>query len=44
MESLQHEKKWIAAEIMLSYKSAVKPSDRVRITGSHDAYQLMKTY
>jgi DNA repair protein RadC len=39
-----NEKKWIASEIMLSYKSSIKPSQRPKITGSKDAYELMKTY
>ncbi|HTF18286.1 MAG TPA: JAB domain-containing protein [Chryseolinea sp.] len=34
-------KLWEAAEIQLSYKSTVKPSQRVKITGSKDAYEVL---
>jgi DNA repair protein RadC len=43
MESI-HEKKWIAAEIRLTYKSTVKASDRLKIDGSYDAEQLIRKY
>jgi DNA repair protein RadC len=42
MESTNEKKQWEAAEIQLMYKSTVKPSQRPRISGSKDAYQVLK--
>lgn len=42
MESTKEKKQWQAAEIKLSYKSNVKPSQRPKITSSKDAYLLLK--
>jgi DNA repair protein RadC len=39
----QQPKQFQVAEIQLSYKSHVKPSDRPRISGSKDAYDVLKT-
>ena len=42
MESTIEKRKWEVAEIQLAYKSNVKPSQRPKITGSKDAYQVFK--
>ena len=43
MENTIHQtKQFQVAEIQLSYKSNVKPSERPKITGSRDAYQVLK--
>jgi DNA repair protein RadC len=43
MDKTNHQtKQFQVAEIQLSYKSHVKPSDRPKITGSNDAYQVLK--
>ena len=41
MESTKEKNQWEVAEIQLSYKSNVKPSQRPRITGSKDAYEVL---
>lgn len=41
MESTKENNQWQVAEIQLSYKSNVKPSQRRRITGSKDAYEVL---
>lgn len=43
MEST-NERKWIAAEISLAYKSTVKASERVKIGGSSDINELVRHY
>ena len=40
MESTKEKNQWEVAEIQLSYKSNVKPSQRPRISGSKDAYAV----
>jgi len=42
MESTNVKRQWEVAEIQLAYKSNVKPSQRPKITGSKDAYQVFK--
>jgi len=42
MENKSETKQWVAAEILLTYKSNVKPSLRPKITRSEDAYQVFK--
>lgn len=41
MESTKEKNQWEVAEIQLSYKSNVKHSQRPRITGSKDAYEVL---
>lgn len=43
MEST-NEKKWVAAEISLAYKSTVRASERVKIQGSADVNELIRQY
>jgi len=38
----QNEKKWIASEIMLTYKSTVKASERIKIGCSQDVHRLLR--
>jgi DNA repair protein RadC len=43
MENTNHQtKQFQVAEIQLSYKSTVKPSQRPKISGSRDAYNVLK--
>src|SRR5688572_25439860 len=42
MESTIENKLYQVAEIQLTYKSNVKPSQRPRITGSKDAFNILK--
>jgi len=42
MESTKEKKQWLAAEIQLSYKSNVRPSQRPEIKSSKDAYEVLK--
>lgn len=42
MEKTNVKRQWEVAEIQLAYKSSVKPSQRPKITGSKDAYQVFK--
>ncbi len=42
MESTTEKKQWQVSEIQLTYKSTVKPSQRPKITGSKDAYEVLK--
>lgn len=42
MESANEKQQWQAAEIQLTYKSNVKPSQRPKINGSRDAYEVLK--
>jgi DNA repair protein RadC len=42
MESTNKKKQWQVAEIQLSYKSTVKPSQRPKINGSRDACNILK--
>ena len=42
MESTNEMNKWKASEIQLSYRSAVKPSMRPKISGSEDAYKVLQ--
>lgn len=42
MESTNENKMYQVAEIQLSYKSNVKPSQRPKISGSRDAYTILK--
>lgn len=42
MEKTNVKRQWEVAEIQLAYKSNVKPSQRPKITGSKDAYQVFK--
>jgi DNA repair protein RadC len=43
MENTNHQtKQFQVAEILLSYKSNVKPSQRLKITTSRDAYNVLK--
>ena len=42
MESKSENKQWEVAEIQLSYKSNVSPSLRPKISGSKDAYEVLK--
>lgn len=42
MESTNVKRQWEVAEIQLAYRSNVKPSQRPKITGSKDAYQVFK--
>jgi len=41
MESTNEKRLYEVAEIQLSYKSDVRPSQRPKITGSKDAYSLL---
>jgi DNA repair protein RadC len=43
MESLNEKKQWQVAEIQLSYKSNVKPSQRPKISKSGDACEILKS-
>jgi len=42
MESTNENKMYQVAEIQLTYKSNVKPSQRPRISGSRDAFNILK--
>ncbi len=42
MESTNERKQWEVAEIHLSYKSHVKPSQRPKITSSRDACEVFR--
>jgi DNA repair protein RadC len=42
MESTNENKQWEVAEIQLSYKSNVKPSQRPKISSSKDACEVLK--
>lgn len=42
MESTSEKKLLEVSEIQLSYRSTVKPSQRPKITGSKDAYEVLK--
>jgi DNA repair protein RadC len=42
MESTSQNKLYQVAEIQLTYRSNVKPSQRPRITGSQDAFNILK--
>lgn len=43
MESINEKKQWQVAEIQLSYKSNVKPSQRPKISRSRDAFEVLKS-
>lgn len=43
MESINEKKQWQVAEIQLSYKSNVKPSQRPKISRSQDAFEVLKS-
>ena len=43
MESINEKKQWQVAEIQLSYKSDVKPSQRPKISRSKDACEILKS-
>lgn len=42
MESINEKKQWQVAEIQLSYKSNVKPSQRPKLLTSKDAFEILK--
>lgn len=42
MENANSKKQFQVAEIQLSYKSNVKPSERCKVTSSKDAYEILR--